>query len=100
MATKLIDMSEILQLYEWYPIKGGCPKCKGEIVGMPSQLQRTGKQNLQVTNCPHCQAGIELVICKRKNGLLTPDLKGDQMRAKLSDTLVIPMSAMGQPADA
>lgn len=97
---------KLLQLYEWYPIPDGCPNCKGSIVGQASMQQRTGEQNIQITNCPHCNIGLELVICKeqfnplktKKN--LVPDLDGKHMRAEISDTLVLNPTQLGSPAEA
>ena len=95
------------QLYEFYPIPGGCPHCKGSIIGIPSPAQRTGKQNLQVTNCPHCHKGIELIICDNKGGkLVEADLskigrpEAYQMKAIKSKTIVLNPGMMGKGADA
>lgn len=78
-------------------------KKKKPLVGQPSNLQRLGTENLQVTNCPECNAGLELIIAVNKGGKLVPeDLtrrkaknkpQGYQMIARISETPVInPMS--------
>ncbi len=67
------DAQKIIRLYEFYV--GNCPECHNEFVLAPSNLQRTGQKNLQVANCPFCNAGIEGVIAsKEDNTLVAADL--------------------------
>lgn len=103
-----LKKTDTWQLYEYYHIPGGCPGCHKSIVGQSSNMQRLGQKNLQVTNCPHCQVGLELLIADNKGGKLVPiDLSKTkhpdayQMLARISKTPVLPLGAMmGKGGDA
>jgi len=103
-----VKITDTWQLFEWYHIPGGCPGCHKPIIGQASQPQRLGVENIQVTNCPYCQVGIELTICDNKGGKLIPiDFSKTkrptayQMKAVISKSTVIPLgSIMAKGGDA
>ncbi len=101
IEDKNLKITDTWQLYEYYHIPGGCPECSQSIVGQASKSQRLGTQNLQVTNCPHCKVGLELLIADNKGGNLVPiDLSKNkhpdayQMLARISETTVLPLGAI------
>lgn len=57
-----------LQLYWWYPVKGGCPHC-GTSLNIPiSPALVTGQRNIELSSCPTCNKGCEVYIAEIING--------------------------------
>lgn len=101
MQSQTRDNVTIYQLYEWYPVPGGCPLCKEPLTIGASQDQRLGKRNLQVINCPHCMEGLECHITRQFEKDPKDDLKqldGQFMSCKKAEGTVIPMASLASQA--
>ncbi len=113
MSDKTPKMKNI-QVYAWYPVEGGCPKCRGSINIQTGEGQVLGIRNFELTVCPHpkCGASLEVFIAeKRKGKYEMVDLKSlphkarpkaHVMRARIAEgkVLDINQAMMGQGGDA
>lgn len=88
-----------LQLYAWYPVDGGCPKCGKSINIQTGMAQIFGLRDFELTNCPNCGTGLEVFIAEKRKGkyemVKLTELphkarpSAHVMRARISDTLVL-----------
>lgn len=97
-----------IQLYVFYPVEGGCPKC-GENIIMPTMATMVnGIRDFESTNCPYCNASLDIFIAeKNKKGKykmvkLTELPDGARptaniARARISDAKVIQMPTADKP---
>jgi len=64
--------SKLIQLYAWYPVKGGCPHCgKGQNIPTPQEWIR-GMQTTALTKCSECQGAYYVRIAQKKGSKMVP----------------------------